>query len=205
MLQLTLIRHGLTEWNSSGKFQGHSDIPLSTQGQAQARALGKRLVKLGNADLVYCSPLRRTVSTAQLALPGRELRLEPRLMELNFGRFEGKTMAENQQDAAWAQWMAEPFYTATPGGESYAELRRRAVAWLNELPDEGHVVAFTHSGTIQMLLSHCLGLEHPRWRKRLFLRPTSITRILAKEHEVIVERVNDARHLPNESGDPFDD
>jgi hypothetical protein len=56
-----------------------------------------------------------------------------------------------------------------------------------------------------MLLSHCLGLEHPRWRKRLFLRPTSITRILAKEHEVIVERVNDARHLPNESGDPFDD
>ncbi|MBS3933203.1 MAG: histidine phosphatase family protein [Truepera sp.] len=205
MLQLTLIRHALTEWNSSGKFQGHSDIPLSTQGQAQARSLGKRLVKLGNVDLIYCSPLRRTVSTAQLALPGRELRLEPRLMELNFGQFEGKTMAENQQDAAWAQWMAEPFNTATPGGESYAELRRRAVAWMNELPDKGHVVAFTHSGTIQMLLSHCLGLEHPRWRKRLFLRPTSITRILVKEHEVIVERVNDTRHLPNESGDPFDD
>jgi len=204
MLQLTLIRHGLTEWNTSGKFQGHSDIPLSAQGQAQARALGKRLAKLGDIDLIYSSPLRRTVSTAQLALPGRELRLEPRLMELNFGQFEGKTMAENQRGAAWAQWMAEPFYTPTPGGESYAELRRRAVAWLNEL-SEGQIVAFTHSGTIQMLLSHCLGLEHPRWRKRIFLRPTSITRILVKEHEVIVERVNDTRHLPNESGDPFDD
>lgn len=167
--------------------------------------LGKRLAKLGHIDLVYSSPLQRTVSTAELALPGRELLLEPRLMELNFGRFEGKTMAENQQDPAWLQWMAEPFYTAAPEGESYAELRRRAVAWMNELPDEGHVVAFTHSGTIQMLLSHCLGLEHPRWRKRIALRPTSISRILVKEHEVIVERVNDTRHLPNESGDPFDD
>ena len=204
MRQLILIRHGLTEWNTSGKFQGHSDVDLSDEGRAQARALRGRLETLkGNGlkiDSVVSSPLRRAYQTAQIALPEYELHVDERLKELNFGTFEGRTLAQNCATEAWNTWYEDPFKHRTPGGESYEDLRLRAVDWLENLP-AGHIVAFTHSGTIQMLISHIMGVEHPRWRKRIFLRHTSLTRVLCKDGERVIERVNDARHLGPLVGD----
>jgi broad specificity phosphatase PhoE len=203
MRQLTLIRHALTEWNASGRVQGHSDIPLSPAGKAQAEALGERLAKL-QVTAVYASPLKRSLETVHIALPERPVCLEARLMELDFGVFEGRTAEVNQRDEAWRLWHEDPYGRQAPGGESYRELRARVAEWLAELPAEGHLVAVTHSGTIQMLLAHVLGLEHPRWRKRIFLRHASITRILNEGEDSVIERVNDTRHLPAEEGDPFD-
>lgn len=203
MRQLTLIRHALTEWNASGRVQGHSDVPLSPAGEAQAKALGRRLAKLP-ITAVYASPLRRSLETARIALPERPICLDARLMELNFGVFEGRTASTNQLDEAWHLWHEDPYRRQAPGGESYRELKARAAEWLAELPAEGHLVAVTHSGTIQMLLAQVLGLEHPRWRKRIFLRHASITRILSEGEEIVVERVNDTQHLPAEEGGPFD-
>ncbi len=205
MRQLTLIRHGVTDWNSSGKFQGHSDIPLSSKGQAQAKALAKRLARFENIDLVYASPLARAVQTAEIALPGQQIHCDERLKELNFGVFEGRTMAENQEHADWAWWFSDPFRRQTPQGESYEQLRQRAVDWLQNLPAAEHIMAFSHSGTIQMLISHIIGVERPRWRKRIYLRHTGITRVLFKGDETVIERVNDTRHLSQENGDPFDE
>ena len=198
MRQLILIRHGLTEWNTSGKFQGHSDIDLSEEGRAQAQALRGRLETLGQngleIDRVVSSPLKRAYQTAQIALPERKVHYDERLKELNFGTFEGHTLAQNHATKAWDIWYKDPFKRRTPEGESYEDLRLRAVDWLESLPG-GHTVAFTHSGTIQMLISHILGVEHPRWRKRIFLRHTSLTRVLCRNGEIVLERVNDARHL----------
>ncbi len=154
---------------------------------------------------VHASPLSRAVETARIAFPGRDLRVDERLRELDFGAFEGKTLEENATLAAWAPWVADAYAQQAPGGESYRELRTRAAAWLADViaSDVEHVVAVTHSGTIQMLLAEVLGIEHPRWRKRLYLRHTSISRLMFRGDEVLIERVNDTRHLTREGADPF--
>ena len=178
-MKITLIRHGLTSWNTSGKFQGHTDLPLSPAGETQACLLKKRLAALeARPRLVYSSPLQRALQTAQIALPTADIITDDRLKELNFGVFEGHTQTENERRADWDTWFADPFIRTAPNGESYEALRVRAVSWLNDLPEHKSIVAFTHSGTIQMLVSHVLGVERPKWRKRIFLRHTGLERAL---------------------------
>jgi broad specificity phosphatase PhoE len=206
MRRLTLIRHGLTDWNVAGRFQGQSDIPLSEDGRAQSALLAPYLATFPTVDVVVSSPLQRAVQTAQIALPDREMLLDERLQELNFGAFEGLTKTELEPDPRWLTWVVDPFLRAAPGGEAYAQLRERADAWLAEarlLHADAHVVAMTHSGTIQMLLSSLLGVERPRWRKRIYLRHTSLTHVLFRGAEAVVERVNDTRHLVPNGEDPF--
>lgn len=195
----------MTDWNLSGRFQGVADIPINEQGRRQARRLARYVEGLEDEAEVYSSPLIRSLQTAELAFPGRELRLDARLRELNFGTFEGKTQSENENDPAWAAWMVDPFELAPPGGESYSQLRDRAGAWMREAVtiEAEHVVAVTHSGTIQMMLSDVLGVEKVRWRKRFYLRHASISRVLFRGDEIVVERVNDTRHLTPEGVDPF--
>ena len=201
---VTLIRHGLTEWNVSGRFQGQTDLPLSEDGRRQARRLGRRMARNSGADLIVASPLVRAYETAQLAFPGREIARDARLMELHFGIFEGATLEENRLRPEWETWIADPFGRVPPDGESYGQLRERVVAWFDALPsDAGHVIAVTHSGSIQMILAHVLGIEHPRWRKRIYLRHSSVSRLVSQDGEIVVERVNDTRHLDEAGADPF--
>lgn len=205
MERLTLIRHALTDWNVSGRFQGQSDVPLSDEGRREARRLERYVRNLEPDAVVFASPLARARETAEIAFPGREILLDPRLAELDFGAFEGATQVENEARAEWVWWFADPYERPAPGGESYRQLRERAVAWMEEQEAFRHVVAVTHSGTIQMLLAHVLGVERPRWRKRIYLRHAGVSRVLFRNAEAVVERVNDTRHLAVVSGDPFMD
>lgn len=204
MRRLTLIRHGLTDWNLQRRFQGQADPPLAEAGRKQARRLGRTLSRYPRVDHVIASPLQRATETAELAFPGHRVVTDPRLMELDFGRFEGRTFEENAADPAWAAWTEDAFLRAPPGGESYTQLRERVVAWFGAIPSNGSdIAAVSHSGTIQMLLSHVLGIERPRWRKRIYLRHSSVTRILLREDGAVVERVNDTRHLDEDGSDPY--
>ncbi len=203
MRELNLIRHGLTPWNESGQFQGQTDIELSEQGIKQAETIQERFVK-HNFDFVYASPLKRAKQTAEIALPNRDIIFDDRLKEVNFGIFEGYDLAANQQRPEWDVWYADTFKRRAPEGESYEDLRLRAVDWLEDLP-EGRIAAFCHSGTIQMLISHIAGVEYPRWRKRFYLRHGSISRVLYKDGHVMIERLNDCRHMSAMKLDPFDE
>lgn len=206
MRRLTLIRHGVTDWNTVGRFQGHSDIPLSAAGRAQAALLAPYVATFPTIDVVVTSPLLRAVQTTEIVVPGRARVLEARLRELDFGEFEGRTRDELELDPRWDAWNLDPFRLAPPGGETYEQLRVRADAWLAEARaahEDAHVLAVTHSGTIQMLLSSLLGIERPRWRKRIYLRHTSVTHVLFRNEEAVVERVNDTRHLVPDGEDPF--
>ena len=205
MLRLTLIRHALTDWNAAGRFQGVADIELNDQGRKQAHRLATYVAGLDGAATIYSSPLKRAVQTAELAFPGRELNLDARLMEIDFGEFEGKTQPANEDHPGWAAWLEDPFDRPAPGGESYRQVRERVVEWMDEVVAgrAEHLVAVTHSGTIQMLLAHVLGVERVRWRKRIYLRHASVSRVLFRGSEVLVERVNDTRHLTLAGTDPF--
>jgi broad specificity phosphatase PhoE len=206
MRRLTLIRHGLTDWNSSGRFQGHSDVPLSSEGREQAALLREYATTFTDLDVLVSSPLLRARETAAIVFPHARPIEDERLRELHFGSFEGRTIEENRSHPEWGTWFEDPFDRPTPGGESYRQLRERVVEWFDEATsrfDGAHVVAVSHSGTLQMLLTHLVGVERPRWRKRIFLRHTSVSHVLFRDGEAIIERVNDTRHLVPDGTDPF--
>lgn len=193
MRTLTLIRHAVTDWNLEGRVQGRCDVPLAAAGEAQALALRDRFA--GENVLLYTSPLSRARTTAALAFPAHTPVVDPRLSELDYGVFEGLTLAERQRLPEWRAWRLEPFYHAPPGGESYFDLTRRVADWFGGLPDAPHVVAVTHSGTIQALLAHLLELPPTPWRKRFYLGQTGVTRLMLGGPEVMLERLNDLAHL----------
>ena len=202
VMRLTLVRHAVTSWNTAGRVQGQSDVPLSSLGEAQARALRERFA--GDDLLLYSSPLNRARTTAALAFPGHTPTLDARLSELNFGRFEGLTLSERLALPEWREWTREPFATPTPGGESYGELYRRAGAWLeqslanlNSHPDT-HLVAVTHSGTAQTLVARILEMDTENWRKRVHLEHTSVTSFVLGSSGLMLERLNDTAHLSPE-------
>jgi broad specificity phosphatase PhoE len=206
MRRLTLIRHGITDWNAAGRFQGHSDVPLSSEGREQAERLRAYAASFRDIDLVVASTLCRAADTAAIAFPHVETLRDERLRELDFGEFEGRTLEENRLHPSWPWWYEDPYERPAPDGESYRDLRNRAVAWYDDARaayDGAHVVAVSHSGTLQMLLSHMIGVERPRWRKRLYLRHTGVSHVLFRDGEAIIERVNDTRHLVHDGDDPF--
>lgn len=205
MRRFTLIRHGTTEWNARGLFQGSSDIPLDQLGKTQAKKLATVLAgEVSNDALVISSPLSRAFETAKLSLPNHEITTDERLMELKFGEFEGSSLEDNMRHPHWNEWFANPYDVAPPGGETYRELRERTRAWFHEAAklDVEHVVAFSHAGAIQMILAELLDIDRPSYNRRLLVHNTGISRIswldTGGRTEAVIQCVNDTRHLAPE-------
>jgi broad specificity phosphatase PhoE len=162
-LRLTLVRHAVTDWNLEGRWQGWSDVPLGEAGRSQAKSLQTKLNAV-KYDVVFSSDLSRAIETATLA--GFEPTLEPRLREIHFGDIEGKTDTEVQAHPGFRTWLEDPMHTKIEGGESYFELETRAAAWLEDLPETGEILAFTHGGIIHTLVPKLLEtttFAGPRW------------------------------------------
>ena len=152
-LRIWLVRHGVTDWNLAGRWQGHSDVPLGERGRADAARIRPRLTGR-TFDLIVSSDLTRAHQTAQLA--GFEPTLEPRLREVNFGRFEGQQSQTIRDDPAYLAWLENPTHSRWPDGESYGDVQARVTAWIDELPPDADVLAFTHGGVISMLAASLL-------------------------------------------------
>lgn len=198
-MRITLVRHGVTEWNALGRWQGHADTPLSPDGERQARLLGRRLAN-EDFDLVYTSDLVRARRTAELALPHRPATPDARLREVHFGEFDGQNIETNRLHPLFAAWTETPWSTPAPGGESFADVARRGQGWLDDLPDDANVAAFAHSLLIRTLVSVLLGVRieaRAGWTFPfpLTLRHASITRLARHEGEWSLETFSDAAHL----------
>ncbi len=143
-----LVRHGETEWNATGRYQGHLDSPLTPRGMAQAEALGESLAAIPEIiDTVFVSPLGRARETLEIIarnglLP--QAQSDQRLMEVTAGAWDGLT--QEDIDAQWPDALkrATPFdwYFRSPDGESYDAARVRALSWLNDV--RGTVIAVSH-------------------------------------------------------------
>ena len=155
MIELGLLRHGTTEWNLAHRLQGRADTLLSEAGR---RALqGRRLPAAFRAAPVYCSPLKRARETAALLGKSTPV-IEPALIEMDWGHFEGCTIDELRQRLGPAMLEGENrgLDFRPPGGESPREVCGRLAAWLVTLArsqDAGRIVAITHKGIIRCLLS----------------------------------------------------
>jgi probable phosphoglycerate mutase len=168
--RLIIWRHGRTEWNAVGRFQGQLDPPLDEEGRNQAARAAAYLLAAGltAADtVVVSSDLSRAAETAATltALLGVPLHLDERLREHGLGVWEGLTRNEvaARHPDQYADWLAgRPVHGR--GGESPAEVRHRALAALADLPQAGTAVVVTHGGTAGRLLEALLGLgdDHRR-------------------------------------------
>jgi len=154
-MRVTCLRHGATEANVVGRFNG-ADDPLTMPERAY---LSATRFDAAPYEAIHCSPDRRAVETAQcLKLP--RWTLEPRIVERRFGIFEGLTAAEcaARYPAEFARFRAFDADYAVPNGESRAENCARVVAWLRDAADRRHVLAITHGGTIDFLYRLSVGM-----------------------------------------------
>jgi probable phosphoglycerate mutase len=179
------IRHGQTEWNAAGRFQGSKDIPLNDLGREQAAHAGGILKDLfarderGPESLGFVSsPLGRARSTmefvrTQLDLPAADYALDDRLREIGYGHWEGSTLAQQQEShpEVFAARQTDKWGMPPPGGESYASVQIRMRDWYEELM--GDTVAVAHGGTARALMV-ALGVETPASAAELMIEQGAV-------------------------------
>jgi glucosyl-3-phosphoglycerate phosphatase len=168
--RLLLWRHGRTEWNAAGRFQGQLDPPLDEEGRNQAVLAAPHLVASGlfpDDTVVVSSDLSRAAETAATltALLGVPLKLDERLREHGMGLWEGLTRAEvaDRYPEQYADWMAGRQIRGR-GGEDPSAVADRALAALADIPEARVAVVVTHGGTAGRLMEGLLGLgpDHRR-------------------------------------------
>ena len=200
-MRVLLARHGETTWNAEGRYQGQEDIPLSPVGEAQAAALADRLRGVPIARAV-ASPLSRARRTAAIALGERaaKLSVDPRLMEIAHGEWEGLLASEiRERDGERLRaWREAPDTVLMPGGESLEMVLERA--WrgferaCNGLGGDDTLLMVAHDAVNRVLLCRILGLPLARlWTFRQ--APTTVNLLEGPSVDALdVVRLNDCSH-----------
>lgn len=200
--RLLIVRHGQTAWNADGRFMGQRDVPLDETGRAQAMAVARRLADERPAT-IYSSDLVRARDTAraiQESIASRpELKLEPRLREMSFGDWQGKTYAEIRETdpVGLARWESEQFSMAPPKGETLMTFAGRIRAAYQEIcaaHPEQTVIVVAHGGSLQVLIALALGLA-PEAFQRLRLSNASLSDLRIYDTGAILYLLNDTSHL----------
>jgi len=154
MTELWIVRHGQTDWNVQGRYQGQADQPLNAVGLAQASAAAAKLQGRRFAA-IYSSDLQRARVTAEViaAALGMPVLVDRRLREVNQGEWEGMLTADIQARyaEAWAARQQDRLHAAPPGGESLAQVAARVLAGVDE-------IARRHTGAAVVVVSHGLAL-----------------------------------------------
>jgi alpha-ribazole phosphatase len=154
MTRLVLVRHGQTDWNAEGRYQGHNDLPLNAIGWAQADAAARQLS--GHLfEAIYSSDLRRAYETASIIAGslGMAVQVDKGLREVYLGQWEGMLFSDikAQYPAEWEQRQRDPAHARPPGGETAAELAARVWAAVDE-------IAQRHAPGPVLIVSHGLAL-----------------------------------------------
>jgi probable phosphoglycerate mutase len=172
-----LARHGETAWTVSGQHTGVTDIPLNEQGEAQAARLGERLRGLRFAA-VLTSPLQRARRTCELAGFGAAARVEPDLLEWNYGAYEGRRSVDiHAERPGW-----DLFRDGGPGGESPADVATRADRVVRRVRAvDGDVLLFSSGHFGRVLAARWLELDPAAGR--YFLLSTASLSAFGYEHD----------------------
>lgn len=201
-MRFIFVRHGETEWNVSGRYQGQTDVPLSEKGRAQAEALGKRFADI-HVDEVYSSPLKRAYDTARaIAEPkGLPIHKVDGIKELNFGEWDGLTKEQltEQFGEAFVKYRIEPFHYPMAGEGTLNRAKLRVGAALEDIKEEFRhtdktIVVVAHGGILKLAIFYLLDISSRLYRC-IELDNTSLTIIDVEEDRCILRVLNDAHHL----------
>lgn len=199
-MKLLLTRHGQTDWNIAGRYQGQSDIPLNQTGWSQAEGLAKRL-STETIHAIYSSDLSRAKDTAQAIAKFHqiEIQTDSRWRELSFGDWEGmnyKEMSAHSPDI-FSKWMIDPQHISTPNGETLYELSERVKSTFDEIKNKHNdqtVLVVSHSGTLQALLVTLLSVDLNRyWQFKI--SQASLSELNVFQDSVTLNLLNDTYHL----------
>jgi probable phosphoglycerate mutase len=196
-MKLYCVRHGETDYNRAGRIQGQSESELSPLGRRQNEAVAAALAGRG-CDAVFASPLSRARESA-LCIAERlnlEVRLDPRLMEINAGVFQGHAWAEIEAKfpEAAARWRSEDADYRIPGGESRRDVMERAAAAFRAIRESGYrsVVVVAHGGSLSAAFKALL--EIPAHRNPFSLSNGSISTAVW-ESQFRLLALNETGHL----------
>lgn len=196
MLSVYLLRHGETQYNADGnRYCGRTDIPLTEKGISQAQAVfaqleGKKL------DAVYSSPLKRAYDTAKIASGNNLVTTDTRLIEIDFGTWEGKTREEFvvENPLLWAKWSNNPATAQAGGtGENAAQVVERVDSFFKEMlqKHKGNTILIVgHNGINRLYMAHKLGMPLKNYRK-IVQQNSSLTFFqLDEDEEFTLEKLN---------------
>lgn len=187
---LILVRHGRTAANASGLLQGRKDNPLDDVGRLQAAAMA---ASVGPVDLVVSSPLLRARETA--AALGTEVEVDDRFVELDYGDWEARPVAEVAAES-WKAWRDDPDFRP-PGGETLRELGTRVRAGLDDLAPEAtdrRIAIVCHVSPIKAGVAWALGVgDEITWR--MWVGPASVSEIGVDDGRPSLRSFNRRAHL----------
>lgn len=196
---LLLIRHGLTDWNVSAKWQGHTDIPLNDVGHQQAEKLAQRLAHWPIRAIIS-SDLQRCKQTAvALAAPHQ---LQPiwdaAWRERDVGDFAGHTTEEVRRlhPDIWAKsrnGLIDP-----PNGEPFVQLRQRAITAYRQAVaayPQQTVAIVSHGGIIHVLIREIIGIDPAQYGRFSLRGNTGLSIVEVTQYGAYLTRLNDTAHL----------
>ena len=203
--EIYLVRHGETDWNKEGKFQGCTDISLSKEGIQQAHLLKDTLNN--DFDYIYTSPLSRAAQTAEILCENhKKIKpvIIPDLREINFGAWEGLTIMQirEQYPAEYQAWRTDEEHANLIGGDltlrNASNRAKDAILKLAEKHAGKKIVVVAHGGILKAALIGIFDWKMTMYH-RFFLGNTSVSKISIGNSQVpILIKLNDTSHLPAE-------
>lgn len=160
MGKLFIARHGETEWNKESRLQGWKNAPLTEKGIKQAKALKSRLRDV-DFDLVYSSPIGRTIKTANIILKDRDIELvkDERIKEINMGKWEGRTTEEIKKKfpKVYEDFWKRPDEYEPIAGESFYDVKERTTSFLEEILEvnkDENILVVSHGCASKLMMSY---------------------------------------------------
>jgi phosphoserine phosphatase len=200
-MRLIIVRHGESEWNRIGRYQGQADAPLSETGVSQAEALGARLSR-EQFDAIYTSPLQRAARTAEAIAryhPEVPFFRDPAIMEIHHGDWQGlysHEVVERYADGL-EEWRQHPTRAQFPNGESFSNILKRVLDFKERLLAEHSdrtILVSTHDVVVKILVSDALGMNMDRLN-RIWVTNASISVIEYGDDLPYLVSLSEACHL----------
>lgn len=201
-MQLYLVRHGETEYNAIGRYQGHMQIELNRTGHYQASLVCRRLANMPTISAIYSSDLVRCIQTITPLATARNhtITLKPDLREIDVGLWEHLTIPEirNNFPTNYAAYVNAPGDTIHVGGESYRQMQTRAMRAITQIISQhnagDHVVIASHGGTIRAILCAVIGLDINQYNK-LWVTNCAISTFTVTDGTIRLASFNDVAHI----------
>lgn len=199
-MRIILVRHGQTDANNEGRFQGASNAPLNRFGLCQAQALGRRL-STETLDAVYSSPQTRALQTAAPIAHAHSISIDTLqdLRELDIGELDGLQGPDlrDRYPHILEQWRINVGALTMPGGESIIGLQERtwnAILHIRDNHSEGTVAVVSHNFAIQSILLKALGMDLRNFQ-RIRQDLAAITELDFANGDPVLRSLNDRCHL----------
>ncbi|MBM2824476.1 MAG: alpha-ribazole phosphatase [Dehalococcoidales bacterium] len=200
MTRLLLVRHGITDFNSTRRFAGYSDVDLSAAGYRQVEQLCLRFAR-EKIDAIYSSDLKRALVAAQAISSEHNVDVItcPELREANYGSAEGLTFDDISRLYPDLAESIRNFSLQLqfPGGESFSEFIERTSKFLERVEKyqaSETILVVSHSGPLRVLVCRLLGIDMGHWRQ-IRIDNASLSIVEIHQRGVIVSLLNDTSHL----------